>query len=659
LLSSTVILSEQPNELYGNESVSFVGDFSNCPHTHTAYGWDIHSVINTRTSGTSAVSLTVTIDSEQVQRTTVVDWHEVVFPYGPNFFVTEVEIEQKVDEQWVLVTDEDHTLTLPHSDNSSTITFTGNGFQLSNGEGFFISEVGMTAISPDVAITTTSWGNENPTYDDPTGGPQDITVVVSRSGAPNDVELRVRLSDIAPPDPNVSFMPYGPDPLEYEPADENDIGNVPDSVLIPEDENEVEFTITVLDDEVLEALEAFTLYIEPPIQGQHFYTKFEFADRPATKPAIDDNDWEIDAFSMSFANSQGLLRDNGNTFAGADWLDADGDRQPDRDPYPASYRRSLGPADETRPTASVTVGIEGELSGDWTIRGEGPAGFEFEATGITAGGSGVTKVIESEEVLADVIRYTEDLAITWTVERLAPKDPDAVGEPPVQDEAYGETENDMYVTGAAAGGAHITPVHVGTTRATGLAPLDQPSRAQIIDKIWDEFADRSVVRFGNTEPMRYTHVGTFAMRYEDMLAHPHGLGQCTAWTELLIATARFQGVQGVGIDGVAVQMRPQAADLQFVLKAMPAQGTGAANYGVREFTMHEIVQFPDYPERIFDPSYGGTPFEAERGHSARIIYENQVIVGIKWYDPVKQQILEREDTVDQEDLAWAPRNPQP
>jgi hypothetical protein len=100
----------------------------------------------------------------------------------------------------------------------------------------FIGSVGPTMILPTPTTSQTSRGYEDPANGDPTARPQAITVVVSRTSALNDVALSIHLSDIAPPEPNVSFIPYGPDLIQFEPADEDDIEYMPDSVFIPANE---------------------------------------------------------------------------------------------------------------------------------------------------------------------------------------------------------------------------------------------------------------------------------------------------------------------------------------------------------------------------------------------------------------------------------------
>ncbi len=294
-----------------------------------------------RYAETSEVDFKLSVDGEEYLRMWV-DWQNIGdFPYdqGPeDAFVPSVFTEKKIDGQWQPADNVDGSVRFLHSGSSSTINFSGSGFDESASEGFFIGSVYASAIAPDISISSTG-GHEDPAYDAPTAGPQPITITVRRTGAPTNVPVTVRLSDPAPPDPNVGF-PSGPDPMHYDTAVEGaDFHNSPRSVTIQQGMDEATVVIAVVDDTEVEAVEAFTLYVEPPVPGQDKYAFFaDPANPPATKPAIGDNDWMIDSFKLNFEEAQWIAKDDGTGgFQADDWFDDDGDGEPDTDPHPVSY----------------------------------------------------------------------------------------------------------------------------------------------------------------------------------------------------------------------------------------------------------------------------------------------------------------------------------
>src|SRR5690606_26891781 len=127
--------------------------------------------------------------------------------------------------------------------------------------------------------------------------------------------------------------------------------------------------------------------------------------------------------------------------------------------------------------------------------------------------------------------------------------------------------------------------------------------------VWSMFSGNSTKRVDGVE-MKYTHIGNFAIHYDrpnppglpvanGMLVS--GIGQCTAWAELLVAAT---GVHGIGGSAVNLSHPDRAIGLVFRVEASSAQGTGGANYGVREFGFHQVVEFGVYYGRVYDPSYG-------------------------------------------------------
>ena len=66
----------------------------------------------------------------------------------------------------------------------------------------------------------------------------------------------------------------------------------------------------------------------------------------------------------------------------------------------------------------------------------------------------------------------------------------------------------------------------------------------------------------------------------------------------------------------ATKIKPPKGFDRLAVNAMPAQGTGGANYLVGTladggFNFHQVVRVDAYPDRIYDPSYGGLTIKTE------------------------------------------------
>ncbi len=327
----------------------------------------------------------------------------------------------------------------------------------------------------------------------------------------------------------------------------------------------------------------------------------------------------------------------------------------------------------TVPIARLRIGLEGVTSGKWTVRGQGPHGFDFEQTDIVANGPSLGVDIEADDALVDVIDYISNLAINWTVERLAPTDPDANAEPPAQTVNYGATQNPTYITGAPADGALHTVLHIGTVKADGKKPVDDDAKRAILDAIWGEFSDNNVQRVSDGETLKYAHVlPGINENAPAMLADENGEGQCNAWVDLFFRTLLRQGVVAA-----ALPIDSKGDDWTFTVKAAPAQGSPNANYLVGTeafagdvgdvlnrspgFNYHVAAWAPDlYPDRIYDPSYGRY-VDSAQGRTAKEQYEFKNVVAHYAYEPeenpqgeiIGYQITARVlDDDDEQDLIW-------
>lgn len=133
------------------------------------------------------------------------------------------------------------------------------------------------------------------------------------------------------------------------------------------------------------------------------------------------------------------------------------------------------------------------------------------------------------------------------------------------------------------------------------------SPSGVVDAIWVEFADTSVVRLDG-ELMNYNHDADATMDGAGMLADTGGRGQCTAWAELLVMTLGLHG-----ITATSTRIDPPGGPLagnKLAVIAMPAQGTEDVDYipgtfAAGGFFFHQVVRVPLFPGRMYDPSYGG------------------------------------------------------
>ncbi len=73
----------------------------------------------------------------------------------------------------------------------------------------------------------------------------------------------------------------------------------------------------------------------------------------------------------------------------------------------------------------------------------------------------------------------------------------------------------------------------------------------------------------------------------------------------------------------------------FRVKDMPAQGSGLANYTLlTDFKFHQVVRIGVYPDRIYDPSYGGM-IEKDDARDEELKWEDVNVIslfnGTAWF----------------------------
>ena len=342
--------------------------------------------------------------------------------------------------------------------------------------------------------------------------------------------------------------------------------------------------------------------------------------------------------SVNFSGNQTVVRDQGGDYTGPQWLDTDMNGQIN-DPgvttpysngtidgateyvYPVSYMRS-STGHDSRLTATVSLPYSATAGSGWLIKGSA-AGYTFPAQSVSASGGALTATLTAQEAVPQAIRDTE-VDITWQLSTDGGASFFTVG----------ENSNRVYVTGGNANGAHETVLDIGCGSADGVNMREDylaSDQRTAVDHIWGKFSGLNVKRVDGTL-MQYNHDADTGMHAPGMLAHPSGKGQCTAWADLLVKTL---GAQGISANPLDIASNQRLSDSGFTVRAMPAQGSQGADYVVATthgttqggFVFHEIVNVGVYPDRLFDPSYGGVAY-AGGGLSRLAVYENQNVIDV-------------------------------
>jgi len=321
---------------------------------------------------------------------------------------------------------------------------------------------------------------------------------------------------------------------------------------------------------------------------------------------------DMQLYSVTFEGSYQVARDPGSSGPPYDtpqWLDAnlDGDADDaDDHRWPAAYVRSR-PGEQNRPQLSA----EFHLSGNWhggeiLVRADGPADLDIAPTIATVSGDRVTiSDVQTSGAFPDTVYHYDDFQLDW----------EASSDGGNTWIYVGSSSNDIYLTwDTPQTDLFHTVIHIGSHNAHGIGGAEP---GPVVEAAWQEFADLEVQRLYDGMVMKYNHDRDTALEAPDMLAHPQGKGQCTAWADLWIRVLAAQGIEAEPRD-----MRPQAPYSAFRVRLMPAQGSGGANYTNTDFGFHRVVAVDVFPDTIFDPSYG-TRTERTDNRSVELIYEDE------------------------------------
>ena len=346
---------------------------------------------------------------------------------------------------------------------------------------------------------------------------------------------------------------------------------------------------------------------------------------------FDDFGWVVQATAVDFSlqdvtfGDQSVSRDSGSLYTGAQWHDdnrdgtitggvqaysngtIDGDTE---HVYPISFVRSSSTAGSF---LSATVGIPytGTTGDNWKIRGSA-AGYTFAAVAASVSGGRLTASLTATEALPMAIRSTE-VNISWEISVDGGTTFNAIG----------NSNNRLYVTGAAVASAFETVLNIGCAAADTVNMRDgsylESDQRTAVDHIWGKFSSRDVRRVDG-KLLKYNHDDSTGSTAWQMLADATGRGRCTSWADMMVQTLSAQG-----IGATSIRMSPKSGYQFLEVHAGPAQGSGTENYGATGFNFHQVVQVACYSDSIYDPSYGGNP--VEDATDAQMKYEQINIAG--------------------------------
>ncbi|MGB7161426.1 MAG: Calx-beta domain-containing protein [Tepidisphaeraceae bacterium] len=429
--------------------------------------------------------------------------------------------------------------------------------------------------------------------------------------------------------------------------------------------NQTEITFDVMPylDAIAEGPETMVAYIK----GAATY----LVGAAAQLALVDDaRDYTIKSADIRFMNTQGVKKDSGDLYNASQWIDNDGK------PLTTAATDSEAPVSVMRNTAGtperkLTVFAEFKADralpvGDYFIKGVGTGLGEGEITFETENGAAavvigdkMTAVVVADRALPDTIDFG-DLQIEWTITQMG-------NNAQTVNKAYGTTVNRVYVTGGEAPNEYETVLKLGSnagTRGKRFSPAagSAATNKQLIDAIWAEFKDREVKTADDKTVLTFWGDANVVRRNDvrdtaKMLRFGHG--SCGAWADFLVRVLKAQGITGARAsvikadrDVVDPMMGPPGnvpagwqLQLSGIMKdANAGQGTQDPSriFLDTSFTPagnvignpgpHVIVTFAgagyeNVVTSIYDPSYGGDPYEGATRAEAERKWENASLEG--------------------------------
>jgi hypothetical protein len=173
-----------------------------------------------------------------------------------------------------------------------------------------------------------------------------------------------------------------------------------------------------------------------------------------------------------------------------------------------------------------------------TVKGDGPNKFHVEGAGSISSDTITLPATASTNPLPDSISKIDPFAITWTVTVNG------------KDASAGQSSNKMYITlhdpilssPFAPIQLYETLLELGSVSAAG-----QKDDASAVPKIWSTFAGLNVKRVDGVQMGYWTGGTATCQNLQAMLTAANGNGSCIAWSQLLDATWKVQGISGSDI----------------------------------------------------------------------------------------------------------------
>jgi hypothetical protein len=292
---------------------------------------------------------------------------------------------------------------------------------------------------------------------------------------------------------------------------------------------------------------------------------------------------------------------------------------------------------------------------DVPVRGSGPDGIEFLGTAYTSGATLiVTGTMTSTTPLPNQVTYYEAFPIAWEV---------ALNGFTYQ--PAGTSYHEIYVTYADPLGEKLESYFdIATKAAHG-----QASQQDIIDAIWEEFADLEVWNAHGERLGYYRGVlcASYCTYYTASQLVYYTTSQCGGWANLLMQCFSVQGISGAQF--ITAQPRtdgtlpvdcgsPAQPPSGFIVKNytfLPGSSSGCAAYPFKfndpcnyytAWSDPTVVDAPGLPgqdnpnpaswfarhfivkinNKYYDPSYGAGPFTGTT-HQATMVWETGAIAG--------------------------------
>lgn len=337
--------------------------------------------------------------------------------------------------------------------------------------------------------------------------------------------------------------------------------------------------------------------------------------------------------SFSSGEIYPITKDDGSiVYNTLHWLDdnLDGDVADTGDHYyPVAYKRQAAMVLE-RKFELVAPSSFSAAGTDLVVRGQGDGGYEFWSGSNDTSGSdpkhtfvkGTTLLTTRDtasQAFPNWIDHFDPMTIKWSFSTDAGTNWNSVGDTKHKIYTFLDAPQDIL---------YETVAKIAT--AGPVKGLSTP--AAVVDAIWTEFADNDVRRVDGVQ-MSYSHatgpgnVALFGYTAPEMLARGDGRGQCTAWADLLLRTLGAHNIE-------STSTKVDPPDTRFAVKAMPAQGSGGANYLVGTlaaggFNFHQVLRVALFPDRIYDPSYGGLTTKSD-ARSVELKYEDENITHFRF-----------------------------